>query len=30
MIIGREARDSRGPFELLPMADGTDVLNLIS
>lgn len=30
MIMGREARDSRGPFELLPMADGMGVLNLTS
>lgn len=29
MIMGREARDSRGPFELLPMADGMGLLNLI-
>lgn len=30
MIMGREARDSRGPLELLPMADGMGLLNLIS
>ena len=30
MIMGREARDSRGPFELLQMADGMGLLNLIN
>lgn len=30
MIMGREARNSRGPFKLLPMADGMGVLNLTS
>lgn len=30
MIMGREARDSRGSFELLPMADRMDMLNLTS
>lgn len=30
MIMGREARDSRRPFELLPMADGMGLLNLIT
>lgn len=29
MIMGREARDSRGPFELLPMADRMGLLDLI-
>lgn len=30
MIMGREARDYRGPFKLLPMADGVGLLNLIT